>query len=84
MLFRSPFPDPGYGAPIGGPGQRATAPTQQRAPEQAVPQKAARTAPPPAPQVRRTAVAGRYGEAVVREILGAQFIEETALHEDGA
>jgi DNA polymerase-3 subunit gamma/tau len=29
-------------------------------------------------------VAGRYGEAVVREILGAQFIEETALHEEGA
>ncbi|MFS0731073.1 DNA polymerase III subunit gamma and tau [Curtobacterium sp. 1P10AnD] len=81
----APFPDPGYGAPIGGPGQRATVPTQQqRAPDQAVPQQAARTAPPPAPQVRRTAVAGRYGEAVVREILGAQFIEETALHEDGA
>jgi DNA polymerase-3 subunit gamma/tau len=29
-------------------------------------------------------VAGRYGEAVVREILNAQFIEETSLHEEGA
>lgn len=26
---------------------------------------------------------GRYGEAVVREILGAQFIEETSLTEGG-
>ncbi|WP_439688786.1 DNA polymerase III subunit gamma and tau [Curtobacterium sp. SP.BCp] len=84
----APFPDPGSGAPSGGPAQRAAAPTQQQAPQQQAPQQApqqaARTAAAPAPQVRRTAVAGRYGEAVVREILGAQFIEETALHEDGA
>jgi DNA polymerase-3 subunit gamma/tau len=32
--------------------------------------------------IRRAPVPGRYGEAVVREILGAQFIEETAL-DDG-
>ncbi|MFJ4296577.1 DNA polymerase III subunit gamma and tau [Curtobacterium sp. NPDC089689] len=81
----APFPDPGSGAPSGGPAQRAAAPAQPQAvPQQAAPQQVARTAAAPAPQVRRTAVAGRYGEAVVREILGAQFIEETSLHEDGA
>lgn len=57
---------------------------QQPAQQQATRQQATRTAPAAAPQIRRTAVAGRYGEAVVREILGAQFIEETALHEEGA
>jgi DNA polymerase-3 subunit gamma/tau len=31
----------------------------------------------------RPPVPGRYGEAVVREILGAQFIEETALDTSG-
>ncbi|WP_439692096.1 DNA polymerase III subunit gamma and tau [Curtobacterium sp. SP.BCo] len=55
----------------------APQPTQQAAPQQAAPQQAA-------PQVRRTPVAGRYGEAVVREILNAQFIEETSLNQEGA
>ena len=81
----APFPDPGAHASAGAspssgtPTQRPTPAAQpQAAPAQPAP---ARTA---APQVRRTPVAGRYGEAVVREILGAQFIEETALHEEGA
>ncbi|MGL3200158.1 MULTISPECIES: DNA polymerase III subunit gamma and tau [Curtobacterium] len=94
----APFPDPGYGRPNAArPQQEQQARPQQQAgqqqvrqqqagPQQAGSQQTTRTAPTttPAPQIRRTAVAGRYGEAVVREILGAQFIEETALHEDGA
>ncbi|WP_066521845.1 DNA polymerase III subunit gamma and tau [Curtobacterium ammoniigenes] len=45
--------------------------------------QAAASAPAPSgPRVQRPPVPGRYGEAVVREILGAQFIEETAL-DDG-
>ncbi|MDB6425657.1 DNA polymerase III subunit gamma and tau [Curtobacterium sp. 20TX0008] len=82
-------------APQAAPAQTgsAQAAPEQAAPEQAAPAQAAPTQeaaaqPAPArtaaPQVRRTPVAGRYGEAVVREILGAQFIEETALHEEGA
>ncbi|WFR66681.1 hypothetical protein P9139_18390 [Curtobacterium flaccumfaciens] len=69
-----PYPDGPAGQPTTPP-----APTQQQAPSRA-------SAPPQqsAPQVRRTPVAGRYGEAVVREILNAQFIEETSLHEGGA
>jgi DNA polymerase-3 subunit gamma/tau len=86
----APFPDPGIGrgsAPAApataAPAAAApTAPTQQAAPQRAAQPTAApaRTAPP----ARRAPVAGRYGEAVVREILNAQFIEETALHQDGA
>jgi len=89
----APFPDPAStGAPAPQPpvpqptGQQQAAP-QQAAPQQAAPQQAApqQTAPrQQPPQVRRTPVAGRYGEAVVREILNAQFIEETAINEGGA
>ena len=47
------------------------------------PSAAARPATPQVPgRTKRPPVPGRYGEAVVREILGAQFIEETAL-DDG-
>lgn len=81
----APFPDPGVGrgsAPAAPAAAAPTAPTQQAAPQRAAQPTAApaRTAPP----ARRAPVAGRYGEAVVREILNAQFIEETALHQDGA
>ncbi|WIB41633.1 DNA polymerase III subunit gamma and tau [Curtobacterium sp. MCLR17_058] len=82
----APFPDPGIGrgaAPAAaGPAAAPAAPAQQPAPQRAAQPTAApaRTAPP----ARRAPVAGRYGEAVVREILNAQFIEETALHQDGA
>ena len=78
----APFPDPGYGRPQQ---QVPTAAATPTAPATQPTPPAQRSAPPaPAPQVRRTAVSGRYGEAVVREILGAQFIEETSLHEEGA
>ncbi|OII24115.1 DNA polymerase III subunit gamma and tau [Curtobacterium sp. MCBA15_013] len=70
-----PYPDSQHSAAPQQPA--APAPSQQR------PAPAQRPAAP-APQVRRTPVAGRYGEAVVREILNAQFIEETSLHEEGA
>ncbi|QCR43973.1 DNA polymerase III subunit gamma and tau [Curtobacterium sp. SGAir0471] len=95
--FPDPGPSAGGTAAASAPG-RAASPSRTAAPEQTQhataqqgaaqqpaaqqpPQTQHRTAPP---QVRRTPVAGRYGEAVVREILGAQFIEETALHEEGA
>ncbi|NQW90632.1 DNA polymerase III subunit gamma and tau [Curtobacterium sp. VKM Ac-2861] len=71
----APFPDPGHGRSAAAPAQAPTAPRAHTAPP-----AAPRTAPP----ARRAPVAGRYGEAVVREILNAQFIEETALHQDGA
>uniref|UniRef100_A0A942T8M8 DNA-directed DNA polymerase n=1 Tax=Neobacillus citreus TaxID=2833578 RepID=A0A942T8M8_9BACI len=78
----APFPDPGYGRPQQ---QVPTAAATPTAPATQPTPPAQRSAPPaPAPQVRRAAVSGRYGEAVVREILGAQFIEETSLHEEGA
>ncbi|OII30103.1 DNA polymerase III subunit gamma and tau [Curtobacterium sp. MMLR14_006] len=86
----APFPDPAAGS---SPPQRqapgrsapAQAATAYAAPAQAAPaQPAAAAAPRTAPPARRAPVAGRYGEAVVREILNAQFIEETALHQDGA
>ena len=88
----APFPDPGTGT---APSAPARPPASGTAPTQDAPATGGRTQPAPAaapapqqrtaaPQVRRAAVAGRYGEAVVREILGAQFIEETALHEEGA
>ena len=87
----APFPDPGAGSAAPStpaPSPRAPgqgSPTHDRPQAATAPQRTApaqqRTAPP---QVRRAPVAGRYGEAVVREILGAQFIEETALHEEGA
>ncbi|MGN7224300.1 DNA polymerase III subunit gamma and tau [Curtobacterium flaccumfaciens] len=81
----APFPDPGIGrgaAPAAPAAAAPAAPAQQAAPQRAAQPAAApaRTAPP----ARRAPVAGRYGEAVVREILNAQFIEETALHQDGA
>ncbi len=78
----APFPDPGFGGRAAGPAptqsasaQPASAPAQQ-APTQQAPARQA-----PAQQPRRAPVPGRYGEAVVREILGAQFIEETTLSE---
>ncbi|OII10569.1 hypothetical protein BIU97_10620 [Curtobacterium sp. MCBA15_009] len=81
----APFPDPAAGSSPPqrqAPGRPAPA---QAAPAQAAPaQPAAAAAPRTAPPARRAPVAGRYGEAVVREILNAQFIEETALHQDGA
>jgi DNA polymerase-3 subunit gamma/tau len=64
---------PQQGTPQPGAQQQSSAPAQQ--PRQA-PQ-----APAQSGGVRRTPVPGRYGEAVVREILGAQFIEETSLTE---
>ncbi|PYY58974.1 DNA polymerase III subunit gamma and tau [Curtobacterium sp. MCSS17_011] len=81
----APFPDPGIGrgsAPASAAAAPPAAPAQQAAPQRAAQPAAApaHTAPP----ARRAPVAGRYGEAVVREILNAQFIEETALHQDGA
>ncbi|WP_065960309.1 DNA polymerase III subunit gamma and tau [Curtobacterium sp. UCD-KPL2560] len=81
----APYPDPGVGGSRGGAG--GPAPARSGAAPASTPSAApaARRTPPAAPpQVRRTPVSGRYGEAVVREILGAQFIEETALHEEGA
>ncbi|MCS5487331.1 DNA polymerase III subunit gamma and tau [Curtobacterium flaccumfaciens pv. beticola] len=89
----APFPDPGTGVPAAAPTPPAAASGQQQgaarqqgaAQQQAAPrQQAARPQPTTTPPARRAPVAGRYGEAVVREILGAQFIEETALHEEGA
>ena len=80
----APFPDPGPG---GAPARNtqtapAPAPTQAQAPAPAqAPAVPAAPAQQAAPQVRRPPVPGRYGEAVVREILGAQFIEETSLSE---
>ncbi|TSD12624.1 DNA polymerase III subunit gamma and tau [Curtobacterium sp. KBS0715] len=78
----APFPDPGIGRGAAPAAAAPAAPAQQAAPQRAAQPAAApaRTAPP----ARRAPVAGRYGEAVVREILNAQFIEETALHQDGA
>ncbi|QKS13777.1 DNA polymerase III subunit gamma and tau [Curtobacterium sp. Csp1] len=94
----APFPDPGTGAPAAAPTPPGAASGQQQGTsrqgtsqqhgtpqQQATPrQQAARSQPTTTPPARRAPVAGRYGEAVVREILGAQFIEETALHEEGA
>ena len=85
----APFPDPGHGrsAPSGrAPSQPAAAKPaaaqQPNAPQQpnaqAQPSRQAQQVPSGA---RRAPVPGRYGEAVVREILGAQFIEETSLTE---
>ncbi|PZF29095.1 MULTISPECIES: DNA polymerase III subunit gamma and tau [unclassified Curtobacterium] len=83
----APFPDPGIGRGSA-PATAAPAVAAPAAPaQQAAPQRAAQPAAAPArtaPPARRAPVAGRYGEAVVREILNAQFIEETALHQDGA
>jgi DNA polymerase-3 subunit gamma/tau len=88
----APFPDPGFG------GRQPVAPQNQQPQQQrsAPAPSAAPSSPPRTPATpaagtserpgntgpRRAAVPGRYGEAVVREILGAQFIEETAL-DDG-
>ncbi|NUU12990.1 hypothetical protein HP507_03950, partial [Curtobacterium pusillum] len=82
-----PLDDDPYGD--GEPYPDAAAPSQPVAQPRAAPSPAPASAPQqrqaaPIPQVRRTPVAGRYGEAVVREILNAQFIEETSLHEEGA
>jgi DNA polymerase-3 subunit gamma/tau len=71
---------PAAPSPAAAPAQQAP----QQAPQQQTPQQQTAPRQQPAPQVRRTPVAGRYGEAVVREILNAQFIEETSLHEEGA
>ncbi|WP_420368262.1 DNA polymerase III subunit gamma and tau [Curtobacterium sp. L1-20] len=86
-----PAPAPGAapGVPASGTAPQQAAP-QQAAPQHGAPQQAAQSPTSAAPQrqaphqVRRTPVAGRYGEAVVREILNAQFIEETSLSEEGA
>lgn len=96
----APFPDPGprggRAAPSAPPRRQDPAPAVPQQPAQAAPTQAAPTQSAPqqrqAPQqaaggqsgVRRTPVPGRYGEAVVREILGAQFIEETSLSEGSA
>ncbi|ROP60292.1 DNA polymerase III subunit gamma and tau [Curtobacterium sp. ZW137] len=80
----APFPDPGPGgapAPTQ-PAQQQPAQQQQQPAERQQQQQPARQQPPAQQQqVRRAPVPGRYGEAVVREILGAQFIEETSLSE---
>ncbi|MBF4597133.1 DNA polymerase III subunit gamma and tau [Curtobacterium sp. VKM Ac-2889] len=81
----APFPDPGIGRGAATASAAPAAPAQQAAPQRASqPSAPAAAAPRTAPPARRAPVAGRYGEAVVREILNAQFIEETALHQDGA
>ncbi|WP_031260528.1 hypothetical protein, partial [Curtobacterium flaccumfaciens] len=81
----APFPDPGIGRGAATAAAAPAAPAQQAAPQRASqPSAPAAAAPRTAPPARRAPVAGRYGEAVVREILNAQFIEETALHQDGA
>lgn len=83
----APFPDPGPGGARPRSTQAApAAPTPAQAqpsaaPAAQAPAAPAASAPQAAPQVRRPPVPGRYGEAVVREILGAQFIEETSLSE---
>ncbi|MBF4584131.1 DNA polymerase III subunit gamma and tau [Curtobacterium sp. VKM Ac-2865] len=91
----APFPDPGFGGRAAGPAPTQQAPTQQAPTQQAPAQQASAQQAPassapaqqrpaqqaPAQQPRRAPVPGRYGEAVVREILGAQFIEETTLSE---
>jgi DNA polymerase-3 subunit gamma/tau len=68
------------------PAQPSGGPQQQGGPQQATaqPRQQAQQAGSGPSGVRRTAVPGRYGEAVVREILGAQFIEETSLTEGSA
>ncbi|WIB25471.1 DNA polymerase III subunit gamma and tau [Curtobacterium sp. MCSS17_015] len=92
--FPDPGPGGGRRDPQQSP-RTPVSPGQSAPPRSATPQSAPRRAPEqqPAPPhrqqpaggqpaaVRRTAVPGRYGEAVVREILGAQFIEETSLTE---
>ncbi|OII39702.1 hypothetical protein BIU98_11785 [Curtobacterium sp. MMLR14_010] len=86
----APFPDPGFGGRAAGQAPTQHAPSQQAPAQQTSTQQApaastpAQQRPPrqaPAQQPRRAPVPGRYGEAVVREILGAQFIEETTLSE---
>ncbi|WIB66485.1 DNA polymerase III subunit gamma and tau [Curtobacterium sp. MCBD17_035] len=81
----APFPDPGpSGRSAAGP-----VPTGGRAPSASAPRGGgtpapARTAPSAPERPARVPVPGRYGEAVVREILGAQFIEETTLDSSGS
>ncbi|KQO95438.1 DNA polymerase III subunit gamma and tau [Leifsonia sp. Leaf264] len=58
----APFEDPGYSAP-------------QRAPQQSAPQRAQQQQQPARGQ-RPAAPGQRYGESVVREVLGATFLEE--------
>jgi DNA polymerase-3 subunit gamma/tau len=86
----APFPDPGFGGRAAGPAPTQQAPAQHAPAQQASAQQAPASSAPaqqrsaqqaPAQQPRRAPVPGRYGEAVVREILGAQFIEETTLSE---
>ncbi|MFZ7087061.1 DNA polymerase III subunit gamma and tau [Curtobacterium sp. RRHDQ10] len=65
-----------------GPAHQPSAPARQ--PSAPARQQSGPAQQPSTPAaVRRTPVPGRYGEAVVREILGAQFIEETALDDSG-
>ncbi|PZE68174.1 DNA polymerase III subunit gamma and tau [Curtobacterium sp. MCBD17_021] len=92
--FPDPGPGGGRRDPQQSP-RTPVSPGRSAPPRSATPQSAPPRAPEqqPAPPhrqqpavgqpaaVRRTAVPGRYGEAVVREILGAQFIEETSLTE---
>jgi DNA polymerase-3 subunit gamma/tau len=70
---------PAQSAQQSAPPQRQSPPAATAQPSPAQPS----TAPPSGAQRggRRAPVPGRYGEAVVREILGAQFIEETSLSE---
>jgi len=83
---------PGSERPTAPAAQRRPTGSQQAGSQQAGSQQAGsqqagaaatRTAQAVDDRPRRTPVPGRYGEAVVREILGAQFIEETALDDGG-
>ena len=85
---KEPAPESAADRPGGGwavaPSPGATAPKLQPHPEpEPAPQPAAEPAPEPVPApeaARRTSSEPRrYGEAVVREVLGATFIEEIAI-----
>lgn len=60
------------------PTPEASAPAEA-APASTAPAKPATSAPRPAPQATTADGKARYGEAVVREILGANFLEEQSL-----
>ena len=67
-------------APIPGSGVAPSEPARSAVPAPPVPGRAAVPAPPePSPPVSAPERGPRYGEAVVRELLGAKFIEEQPL-----
>ena len=81
---REPEPEyePDYSSPIVGssPPQATKRPEQPRQPRQAEQPQASAPAAPARPVARKATIdKARYGESVVREILGASFIEEQAV-----